>query len=197
MRKVQILRSAYVFSCLCACVCVCASKSERVRRQEIARVVRVGSTPRGTEKEQREHLPPHQEQLFNPLRRGDAGMGGGEVGAAKAKKGVRHSSSSLLFSFTCSPLQSLQPPHLPPPLPPPPSFIPSRVMETDGVDVFFFPLHFSTQTNFRKYQLSACMHIASLFFLQVRFSLLNCYHFILTLFCYFQMSATEKNAILT
>lgn len=122
MRKVQILRSACVFFCLCACVCVCArvrvcaSKSERVRRQEIARVVRVGSTPRGAEKEQREHLPPHQEQLFNPLRRGDAGMGGGGVGAAKAKKGVRHSSSRLLFSFTCSPLAVSSTPPPPPTL---------------------------------------------------------------------------------
>lgn len=88
------------------CVGVCVAKSERVRRQEIARVARVGSTPRGAEREQREHLPPRQEQLFNPPRRGDAGMGG----AAKAKKGARRSSTRLLFSFTCSPLQSLQTP---------------------------------------------------------------------------------------
>lgn len=109
MRKVQILHSACVFTRLCVGVCV--SKSERVRRQEIARVAQVGSTPTGTEREQREHLPPRQEQLFNPPRRGDAGMGG----AAKAKKGARHSSSRLLFSFTCSPLQSLQTPDPPTP----------------------------------------------------------------------------------
>lgn len=109
MRKVQILHRACVFARLCVGVCV--AKSERVRRQEIARVARVGSTPRGAEREQREHLPPRQEQLFNPPRRGDAGMGG----AAKAKKGARRSSTRLLFSFTCSPLQSLQTPHPPTP----------------------------------------------------------------------------------
>lgn len=133
MRKVQILHSACVFARLCVGVCV--AKSERVRRQEIARVARVGSTPRGAEREQREHLPPRQEQLFNPPRRGDAGMGG----AAKAKKGARRSSARLLFSLTCSPLQSLQTP----PTHPHPLLIPSRIMETDGVDFFFFSLFLS------------------------------------------------------
>lgn len=99
--------------------------------------MRVGSTPRGTEKEQREHLPPHQEQLFNPPRRGDAGMGGSSEG----QKGGRQSYTRLLFSFTCSPLQSLRTPH--------PFLIPSGFMETGGVDLCFF--HFSlSQIKFRK-----------------------------------------------
>lgn len=68
-----------------------------MRRQEIARVVRVGSTPRGTEKEQREHLPPHQEQLFNPPRQGDAGMGG-------ATKGGEVAGKASLFCFSLSPV---------------------------------------------------------------------------------------------
>lgn len=92
-----MLRSA-VCSCVCLCfrarACVCVSQS--VRRQEIARVVRVGSTPRGAEKEQREHLPPHQEQLFNPPRRGDAGMGG-------AAKGREVAGTATLVCFSLSP----------------------------------------------------------------------------------------------
>lgn len=128
-----------------------------MRRQEIARVERVGSTPRGAEKEQREHLPPHQEQLFNPPRRGDAGMGRGG-GAAKAKKGVRHGSSRLLFSFTCSPLQSLQAP--PPPPAPTLSLYPVglwRLMVS--IFFFFFPL---LLTKFRKRQLSVCVRACAL-----------------------------------
>lgn len=83
-------------------VFLCVRKSESVRRQEIARVERVGSTPRGTEKEQREHLPPHQEQLFNPPRRGDAGMGG----AAKGRK-VAGTATLVCFSLSPAHLYSL------------------------------------------------------------------------------------------
>lgn len=125
-----MLHSACVF--VCVFVFLCVRSPESVRQQEIAKVVRVGSTPRGTEKEQREHLPPHQEQLFNPLRRGDAGMGG----AMKGWRDGRQCYTRLLFSFTCSPLQSLQ-------TLPQPCFIPSGFMETGAfflcvcVHVFF------------------------------------------------------------
>ena len=72
-----------------------------MRRQEIARVVRVGSTPRGTEKEQREHLPPLQEQLFKAPRQGDAGMGGATEGGEVAGK-------AALSCFSLSPVHLLQ-----------------------------------------------------------------------------------------
>ncbi len=106
-----MLHSACVF--VRVFVFPCVRKSESVRRQEIARVVRVGSTPRGTEKEQREHLPPHQEQLFNPPRRGDAGMGGATKGREVAGKAtlVYFSLSPVhLYSlFKLSPTRSLYP----------------------------------------------------------------------------------------
>lgn len=98
-----MLHRGCVFTCVLVFLCVLNSQS--VRQQEIARVVRVGSTPRGTEKEQREHLPPHQEQLFNPLRRGDAGMGGGGVQRRVERwQAMLHSSAFLfhLFTFTVS-----------------------------------------------------------------------------------------------
>lgn len=96
---------------VCSYVCLCFRVCESLRRQEIARVVRVGSTPRGTEKEQREHLPPLQEQLFNPPRRGDAGMGG-EKRRAERWQAKLHSSAFLfhLFTFTVS---SNSPPPVP------------------------------------------------------------------------------------
>lgn len=63
-----------------------------------------------------------------------------------------HSSSRLLFSFTCSPLQSLQPPY--------PLLYPVGLWRL-MVSIFFL-FHFSSQTNFRKHQLSACMHVQSI-----------------------------------
>lgn len=94
-------------------------------------VVRVGSTPGGTEKEQREHLPPLQERLFNPppgeVMQGWGWRGGGGGGATKGGEVAGKASFSL---FTCSPLQSLQTlPH--------PFLIPNGLMETGGVDLFF------------------------------------------------------------
>lgn len=73
-----------------------------MRQQEIARVEKVGSTPRGNGKEQREHLPPHQEQLFNPLRRGDAGMGGARKGEKVARKSTLDCFLCHLLTFTVS-----------------------------------------------------------------------------------------------
>lgn len=128
-------------------VFLCVRKSESVRRQEIARVERVGSTPRGTEKEQREHLPPHQEQLFNPPRRGDAGMGG----AAKGRK-VAGTATLVCFSLSPAHLYSLF--KLSPTL----SLYPVGFTETGGVDFFFF--HFSlSQIKFRKHQLSVHLQL--------------------------------------
>lgn len=74
--------------------------------------MRVGSTPRGTEEEQREHLPPHQEQLFNPPRRGDAGMGEGEQRRARRWQAKQHSSAFLFHLFTFS-VSSNSPPPVP------------------------------------------------------------------------------------
>lgn len=84
--------------------CVLASKSVSARRQEIARVARVGSTPAGARREQREHLPPHQERLFHPPRRGDAGMRG--VGAAKGRE-VAGAAPLVCFSLSPAHLCSL------------------------------------------------------------------------------------------
>lgn len=99
---------------VCLSACLCLWSSENVRRLEIARLVRVGSTPGGTEKEQREHLPPSlQDQFFRPWRQGDAGMVGatkeGEVAGKAALSCFSLSPVHLYRLFKLSPTQSLYP----------------------------------------------------------------------------------------
>lgn len=125
-------------------VFLCVWNSQSVRQQEIARVVRVGSTPRGTEKEQREHLPPHQEQLFNPLRRGDAGMGGGQR-RVERWQAMLHSSAFLfhLFTFTVSSNS-------------PPTILYTQWVHGDWCIFFHFSL---SETKLQKHQLPVHLHI--------------------------------------
>lgn len=80
------------------------------------------------------------------------GWGGG---SNEGQGGGRQSNTRLLFSFTCSPFQSLQTlPH--------PFLIPSGLTETGGVGFpfFFFFFHISlSQIKLRKHQLPVYLQI--------------------------------------